>query len=370
LLKMEAIHKWVSRSPLMQVSNYLYHENSNNPIPEIPSEPLEDELKDLPIEIKHYICRFFEQEELRVLAQVSSTWNGICDDDEHWRSLFVEDKSKWNVFENPVCVTRLSIRELFSEMTVNISSQVSNITSQVSVITSQVSNILFNNGNNTTATLSNNTKFHNPKIWKTRYQRQFLENNAPIQKGSPYYPRMLQFTKKKAYRVSMLGDGLDTTAKDLLYAMMWNKSSMDLTITGLYPGVDGIGSGVGFSVEGSTLNIAALHRCNLDQGRAQWSSYFLGVDAVILVINSKTLPDADKSKLTGVLEFVLPHIPLMVLLCVEEDCDNCVRPSDLAQKLELEIRLNTKHRCWCVRTVFMDTLNGVSSGLQWLTRVL
>jgi len=59
----------------------------------------------------------------------------------------------------------------------------------------------------------------------------------------------------------MLGSGLDTSAKDLLYAMMWGQH-IDLPLTGLHPGVDGLGSGVGFDVNGVNLNIAALHKCD------------------------------------------------------------------------------------------------------------
>lgn len=393
MMKMEAFQKWINKSPLIQVSNYLPDFDFSQPLVDTVAQSFEeDEVRvDLPTEIKHYICQFIGQDALRILAQVSSSWREICDDDQHWKRMFMEDKSKWMSFENPACVSRLSIGEMFSEMTVNItsniSSQVSIITSQVSSISSHVSNF-FNNF--TTPESSNhdnyNTKPYVPRKWKTRYLRQHMENYAPVEKASIFNSRMLSFTTKM-YRVPLIGEGLDTTAKDLLYAMMWDKSNATgLSITGLYPGVDGIGSGVGFLVDGCSLNLAALHRCNLEQGKAQWKAYFQAVDAVVLVVNSGLpqkrnldakdeaveipVSNTDNSKLTAVLELVPAHVPLMVLLCVEEDYEKCLRPSELATKLELETRINTKHRCWCVTTVLMNTLQGVASSMKWLVRVL
>ena len=49
-------------------------------------------------------------------------------------------------------------------------------------------------------------------------------------------------------------------------------------MTKLYPGVEGIGSGVGFSVDGTELNLAVMHRYQkrgvFEKLRPLWKDFF------------------------------------------------------------------------------------------------
>lgn len=57
-------------------------------------------------------------------------------------------------------------------------------------------------------------------------------------------------------------------------------------MTKLYPGVEGIGSGVGFSIEGKELNLAVMHRYQkrgvFEKLRPLWKDFFESAGMCIL----------------------------------------------------------------------------------------
>jgi hypothetical protein len=202
---------------------------------------------------------------------------------------------------------------------------------------------------------------------------QAIKTNAPVlanklvSKISPVVGQ-LKVPFKKTYRIPMLGEGLESTSKDLLYSMMWPQNAPLFTVTGLFPGVEGMGSGVGFNVDNVNMNIAALHRCHLDDLRSKWRSYFQKSDGVIYVVSCKNLVNAPIRKhlahvVAGEEPLVPTKAPLLVLLVCDDPQGATVRPSEMAEQLKLE---ELEGRAWCVQLVDMSTLNGLPQALRWL----
>jgi len=196
--------------------------------------------------------------------------------------------------------------------------------------------------------------------------------NAPVvmnKLASKFSPVMGQLKQpfQRVHRIPMLGEGLESTSKDLLYSLMWPQNPSMLRATCLYPGVEGFGSGVGFCVDDVNLNIAALHRCSLDDPRAAWRSYLLKADGLIYVVNSNDLMNTERRKLNRIVggeeALVSIKIPILVLLVCEATTTSNMRPSELAGYLNLD---GLEGRTWCVQIVEVNTLKGISEGLQWI----
>jgi len=172
---------------------------------------------------------------------------------------------------------------------------------------------------------------------------------------------------KKIHRIPMLGEGLESASKDLLYSMMWPQNSSMFNVTCLYPGQEGFGSGVGFCVNDVNLNIAALHRCPLDDPRIKTKTYFQKADGVIYVVSCKSLPTVERRQLKLMLGGDEPlanaKIPILVLQVCEDPAATKLRPSELAEQLGLE---GFTDRMWCVQSVDMTTLKGLPEALRWL----
>jgi len=151
---------------------------------------------------------------------------------------------------------------------------------------------------------------------------------------------------------------------------MWGRH-IELPVTGLHPGVDGLGSGVGFDVNGVDLNIAALHRCDFTKARAQWESYFQAVDGAIFVVNWEDAYIGDSCTIKGLIDIMPNNVPLLVLLCHDKVPAQQISPVSavsLAEQLGLENAL--KNRWWCVRDIDMQSLAGICEGLQWLASLV
>ncbi|KAL6062074.1 ADP-ribosylation factor [Balamuthia mandrillaris] len=296
--------------------------------------------------------------------------------------------------------------------------------------------------------------------WKRYYVQQYLENNLPAPKnektGSPRLQSMFSSSssssssdaismlasvstssrfvrssssswnpfKKRVYKIPMFGEGLEHSAKKLLYAMMWQPESPFL-MTRLCSGVEGIGSGVGFEVSGKELNLAAMHKYedrgvfSFDKVRPLWRQFFASADGLIFVVDNNSDPavvesarstlrtlvalsneeeeakEAEKKReeeggekeeggeLKGMTK---SSAPLLVLLCTSkkkwmEEAEEgrereegrgtrskkgLLRAAELAETLGLT-RIPPEERRWCIRSVCVEDMSGIAEALIWLS---
>lgn len=361
-----------------------------------PAEPViitdESAIGQLPMEIKQHICSFMSSRDLMHMSQVSSFWNILCNDEALWKLKFDVEKYQWDSVQN--CkntgssmwekVVRVSSQEIsdFWEYEVNRSPPQQTAPASPSWKATFITNYLANTPKKAKDDASlNGDATSSPDVEgkvlaNIQNMRKAIKSNTPVimnklaLKISPVMDQ-LKVPFKKIHRIPMLGEGLESTSKDLLYTMMWPENASNFRATCLYPGVEGFGSGVGFSVGDVNLNIAALHRCSLDDPRAAWKSYLSKADGIIYVVSSKDLLNTERRKLNRIVggrDSLVPiQIPLLVLLVCEDPLNNRLRPSDLADQLNLE---GLEGRTWCTQIVEMDTLKGLPEGLQWMASKL
>jgi hypothetical protein len=142
--------------------------------------------------------------------------------------------------------------------------------------------------------------------------------------------------------------------------------------TELFPGVDGIGSGVGFEVDNQILNLAAIYKWDQDKlSRAPLSDifrrFFRDSSAVVFVVdNSRSLNEA-KEELQPLLEdSVIPKtVPILILVCCsEEESSSLVhRPIDICEELQLN---HIETRPWKIQTVNIQSMTGIKEAFGWL----
>lgn len=356
-----------------------------------PSEPViindESDIGQLPMEIKQHICSFMSSRDLMRMSQVSSFWSILCNDEAIWKLMFEVEKHKWDSVQN--CkntnssmwekVVRVSSQEIsdFWEYDNNRSPPQQTTPTSPSWKATFITNHLANTPKKVKDDTSLNGDATSPEEGKVKANlnnmRKAIKSNTPVimNKLASKISDQLKVPFKKINRIPMLGEGLESTSKDLLYSMMWPQNASNFRATCLYPGVEGFGSGVGFSVGDVNLNIAALHRCSLDDPRAAWKSYLSKADGIIYVVSSKDLLNTERRKLNRIVggsDSLVPiGIPLLVLLVCEDPVNNRLRPSELAEQLNLD---GLEGRTWCAQIVEMNTLKGLPEGLQWMATKL
>jgi len=199
--------------------------------------------------------------------------------------------------------------------------------------------------------------------------RQIITNNP---QSLNFHPKRLDLTPSfsDTHKILVVGDGLETSAKRLVYDMMWGNNT-SFKMTKLYPGADGIGSGVGFEFNGADLNICAIY--NIAQLLFQedyiekWIGLFREATGLILVMDLLGDPSTVKNELDLLTEYGLnlrPGIPLVVLVCKHEIDPNSTFPS--CQSIATQLGLSELDRPWCVRIVEVRNLDGVFEGIDWL----
>lgn len=192
-------------------------------------------LVDLPIEVRYTIFSYLDAVNLSRLSRVNKEWRSIATSPILWRNLFERDKRNWKSFTSE-SINNNSASSISSMATTTIRSVldfINKLTEDLEINEDDKSNI----------------------NWKELYLQQFFENNITrittnltllIQLESSSSAPKSALSKlgslfsKKVHRIPMFGEGLDSSAKQLLYRMMWNKNS-PFQMNKLYPGVEGIG---------------------------------------------------------------------------------------------------------------------------------
>jgi hypothetical protein len=185
----------------------------------------------------------------------------------------------------------------------------------------------------------------------------------------------------KVYRVPVFGGDNYSTKTHFFSYMLWGNTPF--RVTKMIPGVNGVGSGVGFMVRGYELNLASMYLPEITEDRDErhdhgWQRFFKGADAFIYLITlpkesehltepysealERAFEDA-KAELRRALDrrFAPIHAPLIVLVCVDDL--PTLSPSAVAERLELNQIANH----FVVRTLKNNNLVDMYFALDWLT---
>eukprot|EP01126_Amoeba_proteus_P025185 TRINITY_DN2517_c0_g2_i8.p1 TRINITY_DN2517_c0_g2~~TRINITY_DN2517_c0_g2_i8.p1 ORF type:complete len:316 (+),score=82.12 TRINITY_DN2517_c0_g2_i8:304-1251(+) len=222
-------------------------------------------------------------------------------------------------------------------------------------------------------------------------------NNDHVTLESPWKGSI---SSVKPYKILVVGQCLETTGKKLIYEMMWRKST-PFMMTKLYPGQDGIGSGVGFDFKGLPLNLSAIYYEEKQwlQEKSKWSSLCATAHGICFVMDGYGDTEASSKEISYLCDPCIkipPQTPLLVLSCKptlsdlqerekeheeaaeeegekeeEEDVDvdedeslvEMIPPVLISEKLGLFSELN---RNWMVQEVTPTILKGVWEGFDWL----
>eukprot|EP01113_Clastostelium_recurvatum_P015210 TRINITY_DN1841_c0_g1_i1.p1 TRINITY_DN1841_c0_g1~~TRINITY_DN1841_c0_g1_i1.p1 ORF type:complete len:401 (-),score=72.25 TRINITY_DN1841_c0_g1_i1:1263-2378(-) len=267
---------------------------------------------------------------------------------------------------------------------------------------------------------STHTVDHQPPSWKRRYLSQATINNLPSTPSLPaprtpeperstqnpildagmqaismgvslfndrflptIQPLAASFRNNRFF-VPMFGEGMDSiAAKDLLYSMMWQNNTKEFKIAGLYPGVEGVGSGVAFQMEGGPeLNVSAIHKYarremfHADKLRPVWKKCLQAASGIVFVVyqgDHLQQAQAGLEMFTNV-GGISPTAPMLVLLChdtasLASSSSTPYNVADVARELNLEGEVG-RHRPWRVQKACLDDLDGVWSGFKWLATTL
>jgi len=345
----------------------------------------------LPNELKLYIFSFLPPEELiRTVCLVCREWRKLGNDEESWKERFYADADAWNIVGYHPAYPK-SIQHMPNELPF-IKSWHSHSIAEL--------NPHMHTKQGKELTMS----------WKSWYIQQYLHNSklhhSPehalrkiMSQGSSFRPskrngsgpavmmfqtqtRNIRSQKRDIFRIPIFGQAMEGSASGLLYKLMWSQES-PLLVTGLYPGVDGIGSGVGFKINSTSLNLAAIYGdCASDI--SEWKEFFEAADGFIYVVDY-CITDSQILHAQKELKTVLQTndgVPLVVFSCVgfsdeqphedqlqddqlapiPSDLPVIRSPSQIAAGLGL---LNLSSRRWCVRSA--QSLSDICKGLEWLS---
>jgi len=306
-------------------------------------------------------------------AVVCQPWHELCNNDVFWKSRYMASVRDWHSFQSHH-MPKSSLGHILKT-------------------TSEFYGKLFGSA---PVEISSNTPPQTPSLtWKQKYLLQYSRNSAeytrhvalrtcPVSNHQANLnPKGLQFspTFSSTYKVLIVGEGMETSAKRLVYDMMWGERTI-FKMTKLYPGNEGIGSGVGFEVNGVDLNVSAIYNhakaLMRTDDQEKWVDLFRESHALLFVMDLFGSTDSVKNELDLLLRPELgfrPQAPLLVLACkhsmsretsTNPDTGNWQSPAEIAEKL----KLHELARPWCVRHVEVQTLDGIYQGLDWLIPIL
>jgi len=152
--------------------------------------------------------------------------------------------------------------------------------------------------------------------------------------------------------------------------MMWEENS-PFKMTTLFPGSDGIGSGVGFEVNKKMLHVWSV---NFDEqlftqlkNHPKWNEIIPATDGLVFTMysdeNSETVLENFK---LGLNLKIKEDVPLLILSYQNKESGVGRSPSEISELLNLR----ELPRKWCVSRIDLKSLEGIYSGMDWLVEQL
>lgn len=196
---------------------------------------------------------------------------------------------------------------------------------------------------------------------------------------------------RRLLRIAIFGQGLEGCAAGLVGGMLWG-GSFPVQVTGMFPGIDGVGSGVGVLFEQKKeINMITLYKRPAAERRKRrdpQTSHLIHspsgfteagrtlcrtLDAFLFVVDSAALCGASGELIAADLRTELAELldmrwtdraaPVLVLACrptAQSDTLSAVATADA-------LHLGALSRRWLVCSVSMDNFNEpLCHGLRWL----
>ena len=362
----------------------------------------------LPNELKSHIFSFLPAEDLITsVCFVCREWNRYVEDELSWRDRFERDIGSWNVFGTSNYLAMFSTAPLSPKNKKNNHNNNSSSNNNNNIVIQENNSENINN-NSVKAEEESKEELTNSKqcekllptnsTWKNWYMIQYVQNNRSFRGPERALKKIIASSSSKfsflsklkgkdkikegdQFRIPLFGWGLRNSARGLIYRLMWSKES-PLTLNNLYPGVEGIGSGIGFKVNNKLLNLAAVYGDCTEL--KDWPQFLKGADGLIFVIDAITT-DEHFDKVVEQFNTVAPYsIPLLILACYDslstdnllqheieapedpEDETNGKRRSLLEIALKLKVDQFNGSRHWSIRNV--TSLLDFCQGLDWLSQ--
>mmetsp|Transcript_12016 Transcript_12016/g.16629 ORF Transcript_12016/g.16629 Transcript_12016/m.16629 type:complete len:357 (-) Transcript_12016:123-1193(-) len=341
---------------------------------------------DLPVDVKIYIfSNFLSADEIGKCSRVCSEWKMITN--FLWRHMFERDKNSWKAFSSTSSKeaqqTGISSGARAFEEVKKVAWNMFEYLLGSSPAPSQ------SQPSQTSAPI-NDADAQNAR-WKQLYLQQHAVNKPSLSSSTSPNTNRKNVKDAPVHRIPMIGEGVDSkgTAKKLLYEVMWNPKS-PIKMTGLHPGVEGVGSGVGFNVNDKHLNMIAMNKYTdrklFEQARPMLTQFFKGCDGFVFVIDEQDDLQKAKAEIDTFItdKFIRPDTPLLILLVslnqgsketkeaapsedVKAEPSSPRVPVQMAEQLGLQER---KEIQWLIRTLNVETMEGTLEGLAWLTSQL
>ena len=350
----------------------------------------------LPTELKLYIFSFISAEDLlSSVIYVCREWRKYVEDEYSWKLRFERDVLTWKAFGTSKLITLATQEDKSSQITIT------EVTEESNENLEDVKEEDSNSSSNIPLLLPNNC------TWRQWYMIQYTQNHQPsnpekalrkissktnstplkfnfISKLKKKDLKSLKYDKQRIFKIPIFGLALRNSARGLIYRLMWSQES-PLTVNTLYPGVEGIGSGIGFRVNQKCLNVAAFYGDTTEL--KDWSQFFEIADGLIYVIDGKSTEAHFKKAVDQFKTFIPTNTaPILILSCYntistdngnatdiyppedpdEEILGNPRALSEIAAQLELDKLTGIRH--WSLRNA--NSLVDVCKGLDWLSSLL
>jgi hypothetical protein len=295
-----------------------------------------------------------------IIPLVSKHWHGLINNEMFWKKRYLDCAPLWQSYLS-YHIPKSKIQKLLHKTTAFYENWIAN--------EEEISD----------------PKLQEELLWKQKYFIQYSRNNPEYYQyikehrqtvsfsnhSLSLQPKKMNFSPafKNTYKILVVGEGLETSAKKLVYDMMWGTNT-PFKMTGLYPGTEGIGSGVGFEVNGVDLNISAIYNyfglLSYEYYMQKWIDLFRESHGLIFVMDLVGDPSLVKSEMDLLKEYAISlpvGLPLLVLACKQQiEESTCISPQSIADQLQL----NELGRPWCVRTVEIRSLDGLYEGMDWI----
>jgi len=295
------------------------------------------------------------------VGRLSSTCSQLyilCSQDRVWKTLYVRDQNKWNTFGS-------------SSLETTAKTKLEKVRSFMG--------------------MSGPTPDPTTSVWKKRYIQLFVNNSREfkveavkptekikldLQRDESLLGKVKKSLAGKVYRVPMLGQGLELSAKRFVYNMMWEDKT-PFGMNKLFAGTGGLGAGVGFKISGKQLNLCALYSPHDAKTVSatemvgigeKWFKLFEEADGSVYIVNNvATEENLSRTRHEFVQTFgVLERCkgPLLIFACKKEDSPH-LSAKELADVLGL-VDLFPPEKKWIIQIADVTNFIGMQEGFAWL----
>jgi len=353
-----------------------------------PSSVPEGVLAELAEEMTLHLFSFLDIASLSHVGATSKKFMLLHNNNDLWKALYLREANRWK-FVQSITSRGTTLKKSISSAGEHIYNVLvgtdgfdSQKLSSIGTSTRQFYNRFVNSEQNEEVieeeTPKWKDKYRLQHIYNTQKQAEMFNKSAPVvsnherklERFDPWGLNEVSTTlvnafTPKVFKVLLVGQGLETSGKKLVYEMMWGDHTR-FEMTNLFPGKDGKGSGVGFLVNGVTINCSACYYDSYD-GITKWKSMFQEADAVCFIMDSYGNLDLAQMEMQALIQpdsGLRPHVPLILLPC--QPADDLLVEEFSVQEILDHMNIETLTRPWAIQKICVANLDGVWQAMVWL----